>query len=594
MKKVLENQLYLYRLSLKASPRLFGFHIFICLELGVFVFLEYTVWMGYNLSAVEKSSSFDRVVLLTLGICLVFVFHQLLDSVYFHWARERIKPILVRALRNQINEKAVGVNLSWYEDTGRYQDIFLCASQAEQCMEQFFENSFRFMRNMDVILIWLVYLLFKDRAGLLAALACFLIEVSAGCAYHSAIKRQQTEMAPVEQKRGYPYRAFYKREYAKEMRIHPELGPRMEQEFDRCSDRLEKMAGKYSSRRWFWGLIKDYVPLYLIIYGGYLFWLLWQVMEEQSLSMAGMVILLAVVRRMTKRCGDLVDLMPEISSNSAMVEKIRAFLREETETESGQLDLEGSLESLTLSHVYFTYENGEEALHDINMEIGRGQKIALVGHNGAGKTTLIKLLMRLYDPKSGTICRNGVDIRSLKVKDYQKEIGAVFQDYKMYAATLRENVVMGDCSMSRQETYEVERALYRAGFLLTDSRMKYQIETPLTSEFEKDGVNLSAGESQKVAIARILYGNQEVIILDEPFNALDPSVEYRLNQELKRLAGDKTVIFISNRLTAAREADRIYMMEAGRIVEQGTHAQLLALGGAYRRMWELQAQGYRQ
>ena len=215
-----------------------------------------------------------------------------------------------------------------------------------------------------------------------------------------------------------------------------------------------------------------------------------------------------------------------------------------------------------------------------------------MGYNGAGKTTLVKLLMRLYDPCDGTILRNGEDIRSLKLADYRRQIGAVFQDYRIYAASLRENVVMDLCSMDRQETWEVEHALDRAGFNLAGQKLKYQIETPLTTEFEKDGVNLSGGESQKVAIARTLYRGHDLIIMDEPSSALDPASEYQLNQELKEIAQDKTVIFISHRLATARDADRIYMMKAGRIVEEGSHDQLLALGGEYGRMWELQAQAY--
>ena len=594
MKKVFENQLYLFNFSLKKAPKLFGFHIFICLELGVFVFLEYTVWMGCNLDAVEKNISFGKVVPLTLMICLLFVVHHFLDSIYFFWVNERIKPMLVRALQNQIYERAVSADLSWYEGMDQYQNFILSAGWVKQCMEQFLENSFTFMRNMDVCIIWSVYLFLVDRMGLLVALVCLLVKLIVGRAYHIVLERQQSEMASVKRKHSYLYHTFYQRDLAKELRLYPEMEDMIEQEFMVCSDKLNRIEGKYGLRLWIYGLVKDYVPLYILVYSVYLPYLLRQVMEKEALSMATMVILLAVVRRMTKRCGDLIDLMPKLSANSTVIEEIREFLSVKTKMKSGEMVTEDKLETLTFSHVCFSYgKEDKDILSDINMEIRRGQKIALVGHNGAGKTTLIKLLMRLYDPVSGTICRNGVDIRNLKLKDYRKDIGTVFQDYKMYAATLRENVVMGSCSMNRRETYEVERALDKSGFLITDSRMKYQIETPLTREFEEDGVNLSTGESQRVAIARVLYGNQELIILDEPFGALDPSVEYRLNQELKRIAEDKTIIFITHRLSTVRDADQIYMMERGHIAEQGTHEQLIAFGGVYSRMWNSQAEGYK-
>lgn len=594
VKKVFKNQFYLFNLSLKAAPKLFYFQIFICLELSLFVFLEYTVWMGYNLGAVEENSSFGRIMPLTLMICLLFVFHHLLDSIYFFWVNERIKPVLVHALQNQIYEKALSADLSSYENMNQYQNSILSSSRVKQCTEQFLENSFTFMRNLDICIIWSVYLLFVDRVGFLVALACLLVKLIVGHTYHGVLGRQQLEMEPARRKRSYLYDAFYQRDLAKELRLYLEMEDMIEQEFSMCSDKLKRIAGKYSLRLWIYGLIKDYLPHYLLLYAVYLPYLLWQVIEKKALSMTAMVILLAVVRRMSMRGGGLIELLPTISSNSRVIEEIRVFLSDKTNMKDGERIIGDELETLTLSHVNFSYGKDEkEILSDINMEIRRGQKIALVGDNGAGKSTLVKLLMRLYDPVSGTICRNSVDVRNLRIRDYRKEIGAVFQDYKMYAATLRENVVMGACSMNRQETYDVEKALHRSGFFLTDSRMKYQIETPLTREFEKDGVSLSMGESQKVAIARVFYGNYDLIILDEPFGALDPSVEYQLNEELRRIACDKTVIFITHRLSAVKDADRIYMMEKGQIAEQGTHTQLMALGGTYSQMWKLQAEGYR-
>ena len=142
---------------------------------------------------------------------------------------------------------------------------------------------------------------------------------------------------------------------------------------------------------------------------------------------------------------------------------------------------------------------------------------------------------------------------------------------------------------TKEENYDVEKALYEAHFTLQDSRLIYQIETPLTTEFEKDGVNLSGGEVQKTAIARTLYRRQNLVIMDEPSSALDPLAEYQLNQEMNEIAKDKTVIFISHRLSTTRDADCIYMMEQGQITEAGTHEELLAAGGKYARMWEVQA-----
>ncbi|WP_251208896.1 ABC transporter ATP-binding protein [Acetatifactor aquisgranensis] len=592
MKKQLSNQLWLLAFCMKTSPKLMVFNLFIPVEQSVFVFFEYTIWIGYNLNAVENGAPFSQVALLTLGVFLAYLVHQLVDSVYYQWAFERLKPILTFQLRRQIYEKAKSMDLSCYDDPEFYNDFVLSTTQADQCIERFMNDGRDFVSTLTVCILYFSYLLSMDTAGLILALACSLLRLWAGKAYFRLQEKARLEKLPLERERDYQHRLFYLHDYAKELRLHPEMSRLALGDFDRCNARMNAVNRKYGPRLCFLGFVQAYLPKYFMLYAVYLPFLLYRAMIRQSISLSLVVILLAAVRRMIGRSGDLVKCIPGFAYNGAFIEKIRRFLFFEPKIVSGEKEVEGGFRSLALSHVSFSYGGGRDTLRDIDLEIRKGQKVALVGYNGAGKTTLVKLLMRLYDPDSGAILRNGQDIRDLRLSDYRKGIGAVFQDYKIYAATLRENVVMDLCTGEKRETYEVERALDRAKFDISERKLKYQIETPLTTEFEKDGVNLSGGESQKVAIARTLYRGHELIIMDEPSSALDPASEYRLNQELHRISEDKTVIFISHRLATARDADCIYMMKEGRIVEKGTHEQLLALGGEYSRMWELQAGAY--
>ncbi len=613
MKKQLSHQLWLFRLCLKTSPGLLLFNIFAAVEQSAFVFWEYTIWIGYNLNAAEKGAPFSQVAVLTLGVFALYLVHQFIDSIFYQWSFERIKPALSFALRGQIYEKAKIMDLSCYDDPDFYNDFMLSTTQADQCVERFMNEGRDFVSTLTVSVLYFSYLLTMDRTGLALALVCILINYFSGRAYFGLQEKLRLEKLRTERERDYQHRVFYLHDYAKELRLHPEMNEKLMEDFDRCSGKLSAVSRKYGLKLWALDIIRRYVPGCFMLYAVYLPLLLWRALILGSISLSDLVILLAAVRRMISRSGDLVGYLSAFACNGAFIEKIRRFLAFEPKIVDGEKEVSGNLETLTLSHVSFSYTGAggsshtndtgaspegapapdcREILHDISLEIRKGEKIALVGYNGAGKTTLVKLLMRLYDPCSGTILRNGEDIRSLKLADYRRQIGAVFQDYRIYAASLRENVVMDLCSMDRQETWEVEHALDRAGFNLAGQKLKYQIETPLTTEFEKDGVNLSGGESQKVAIARTLYRGHDLIIMDEPSSALDPASEYQLNQELKEIAQDKTVIFISHRLATARDADRIYMMKAGRIVEEGSHDQLLALGGEYGRMWELQAQAY--
>lgn len=592
MKKHLSQQLWLLRFCMKTSPKLFLFNIFAAIEQSLFVFFEYTIWIGYNLNAAENGAPFSQVALLTLGVFLLFVIHQLIDSVYFQWSFDRIKPVLSLALRRQIYEKAQSMDLSCYDDPDFYNNFVLSTTQTDQCIERFMNEGRDFISDLTTTILYFSYLLAMDNVGLLLALFCGTISFLSTKAFYRLQEQIKMEKLSTERERDYQHRVFYLHDYAKELRLHPEMNAQLLNDFDTCNDKLNAINKKYGLRLWFFSMFRKYIPVYFLLYAVYLPYLLFQSMVRHSISLSTLVILLAAVRRVIRRSSDLMERLPQFAYNGAFIEKIRHFLAYEPEIISGEKEITDSFQTLALSHVSFSYHGKTEILHDISLEIKKGQKIALVGYNGAGKTTLVKLLMRLYDPCDGAVLRNGENIRNLNLSAYRGTIGAVFQDFKLYAASVRENVVMDLCTMGKKETYEVEHALYRAGFNLSERKLKYQIETPLTTEFEKDGVNLSGGESQKVAIARTLYRNHDLIIMDEPSSALDPASEYQLNQELQQIAEDKTVIFISHRLATAKDADYIYMMKQGRIVEQGTHARLLAIGGEYHKMWMLQAQAY--
>ena len=238
----------------------------------------------------------------------------------------------------------------------------------------------------------------------------------------------------------------------------------------------------------------------------------------------------------------------------------------------------------------------EEVLHDVSLTLRRGEKLAIVGYNGAGKTTLIKLVMRLYDPTSGRILYNGQDIREFDLADYRAHIGAVFQDYCLFAATVAENVMGGRYDASPESEAAVRKALDSASFTERLATLEKGLDTPLTRELDENGVNLSGGEAQKIAIARVFVRPYELIIMDEPSSALDPVAEYELNHSILNAADrqDRTVIFISHRLSTTRFADRILLFADGCLRESGSHDRLMELNGLYAEMFRMQAEKYRR
>ena len=288
--------------------------------------------------------------------------------------------------------------------------------------------------------------------------------------------------------------------------------------------------------------------------------------------------------------GNYLNLFHE---HSLYIEKVKKFIEYEPKIKGNERAVPG-FELLTIKNLDFVYpfsKTEEKILSNINLEIKKGEKIAFVGYNGAGKTTLIKLLMRLYDCTGGEILYNGQNITELAPEQYREHIGAVFQDYRIFAASVAENVLGGVYTEADRQA--VMSALHAASFDDKLKRLENGIHSQLTTEFSKDGVGLSGGESQKIAIARVFAKPFELIIMDEPSSALDPIAEYELNQSILKNAQNKTVIFISHRLSTTRMANRIYMFSNGRIIESGSHDELVEQNGKYAEMYRIQAQKYR-
>lgn len=242
--------------------------------------------------------------------------------------------------------------------------------------------------------------------------------------------------------------------------------------------------------------------------------------------------------------------------------------------------------------VSFRYPSSERpVLEDVRFSIGPGEVVALVGDNGSGKTTLAKLLCRLYDPTAGRIAIDGVDLRALDPEAFRREISVVFQDYVHYPLSARENVWIGDVACDPQGA-AIRTAAEQAGAAPLLSGLPRGYETVLGGQFE-DGVELSVGEWQKVALARAFLRDAQLVILDEPTSSMSARAEAEVFQAIRGLLDGRSALLVSHRFSTVRMADRICVLEQGRIVEQGTHDELVRLGGTYAGMYELQARSYR-
>ncbi len=317
------------------------------------------------------------------------------------------------------------------------------------------------------------------------------------------------------------------------------------------------------------------------------------------IALAGEITIGNVVRfagclsRLLGSLKDLVDILSEFSLSARRQLSTLALIELEDEMYKGKLPMEKRSDNeyqIEFKNVSFQYPGTETyALKNFSMKLKIGEKLAIVGMNSSGKTTMIKLLCRLYDPQEGEITLNGVDIRKFKHEEYSRLFSVVFQDYKLFAFPLGQNVAVNQNYTPEQ----VIKSLEEAGFGARLSRMEQGLDTYLYKNYDDSGLEISGGEEQKIAIARAIYKNAPFILLDEPTAALDPKAEYEIYTNFDHIVGDKTAIYISHRLSSCRFCEKIAVFHEGRLVQTGSHEELLAQrDGKYYEMWNAQAQYY--
>lgn len=589
--QVWKNNWFLLKLCFAASPVYMITYLLDAIRGQFFIFLEHTYGIGYVLEAAEFGYPFRNVAVFLITIAALITLGMIFSALVSNYFEVRELPKIRCKVKMMLYEKARTLDLQCYDNPDYYNELTLAIAEADRQIDR----CILFLKNVACgvteFLSVGIYFLVKDKFSILLALAAFLITYMFNQLYNKLSYKIRVERNPYERKREYVKRVFYLNDYAKEMRLHPDVSRILFEDFKKANGDIYEVERKYAGKRFFLSFLKKYIGNDFISDVIYISYLVYQAAARKVLSFSSVAILYNSFGNLKWNLRIFTDLYPYACETSLYVQKILDFLNTESRVTSEQnRTVTKKAKEIEFQNVSFSYrKDGEDILKDISFHIKPGEKIALVGYNGAGKTTLTKLLMRLYDPTQGDILVDGISIRNYAVEEYRNSIGAVFQDFKIFAGTVAENIILDDAEPDRKRA---ESALERSGLRERVDSLPEKMETQLTTEFAADGVNLSGGESQKLAISRVFYKDAGLIILDEPSSALDPIAEYQLNHSMLEATENKTVIFISHRLSTTRLADRIYLLEQGKIVEQGSHEELLAKDGRYAAMWKAQAGQY--
>lgn len=584
---VISNIFYMLRVIFKISPALVIGEILQHILSTLPGRLVSVIGLKFVIDEVQNGGDSGKIV---LGIALmvgILVLGEVSTSVFFELFVHREREKLDYGIQSMFYKKASTLDMRKYDDPAYYSDFILAIENSSDSMKYLVAMVKGYIGEIVSFITIAGVVLTIDPVALAIILFFIVVFIPLGKYTGNLQSKRREEVTEKHRKGDYFARVFYLPDYAGEIRTSG-IFNLLRKRFNESADEVVNTQKKYIKKLDILFFLQDTgiraigFILVLGIYIGY------KTIVDGSMSAGDYV---ATFNGSLLISGSILYLtiysVRGFTERSKMIEKCRSFLSEkELITDGTHITVSKEPETINVKNITFRYEGNEKNILDgISFEIKPFEKVALVGYNGAGKTTLTNLLLRLYDVKDGSIEIGGRDIREETVDSHRNRFAAVFQDFQIFSASVGENVALD----TQYDEERVWKALELAGF---NKELPDGLKTILLREFDENGLMLSGGEQQKIAIARAFYKDCPYVILDEPSANLDPVSEYELNHAMMTGAENKTVIFISHRLSTTRNADRIFMMEKGKIIESGNHDELMNLGGKYAEMFNLQAEKY--
>lgn len=566
-------------------------HIAIQQFLKYFEELFYQVFfLWFVVGSIVNGSRFEMILQLIMICGVIFS----IIALYYSYVRTSIIPKTNIKIYAKIYEKllikARNVELGCYEQSSFYSKYTMAIDGA---VERIIQTTTSFF---DIV--------FGGLASFVAFTAIVLIDPYAGVfvvfpmignfvfgklmnkiyygRYVDNIKNQRVT--------NYVNRIMCLADYAKEIRlsnIHNLLIKKYRDSIKSTINTMNKYGNDATSYIW----LKN-VFSFPIVFEGIMLYAAHRTMVVGSMNLASMAIIFGTMSTTSWILIGLFNTIAESMKNVLSVEYLKEFLnyRETIPENQDGLIPSSNIRSIEFRNVSFSYEKDKPLIQNLSFIIYEDTCVAFVGRNGAGKSTLIKLLLRLYDPISGEILVNGINIKKYNLMAYRELFGVAFQDYKIFATSLKENIMMG--RKVEDEDDIVKESLESVGLLRKINTFEKGINTNLTKEFDSAGEVLSGGENQKVIVARTIAKGAKINIYDEPSSALDPIAEYELYKSIMSGSRNSIILFVTHRLSSVKYADIVYLLDNGKIIEKGTHNSLIKRKGVYADMYTKQAKNY--
>jgi ATP-binding cassette subfamily B protein len=495
----------------------------------------------------------------------------------------------------RVMDQASKLDLTTYEDPVFYDRLERARVQATDRLAMI-QQMGRLLQQSVTTLVFTVLLLRFSPWFLLLMAAGILPSFFGETHYAFLGYAKNFRQTPAKRQMDYLRQVAGSREGAKELKVFG-LSGFLTGRFREISQRIYEENVALSRRKLFWGGLLTLLGT-LGYYGSYAF-VIWQALHG-AFNIGIFTLLTTAIQQASSNLQQAFSTASGIADQALFLTDLIAFfeMKPTLRSKPGALPAPRQIRAgFEFRNVSFIYPGTERfVLRNFNFVLAPGERVALIGENGQGKTTVVKLITRLYDVTDGQILLDGVDLRDYSVEDLHHEIGVIFQDFMRYEMTARENILVGrvdgNGSLESIRLASIEEAARKSQALQVIRRLPERYDQMLGRRFE-GGVDLSAGEWQRLALARAYLRDAQLLILDEPTAALDAKSELEVFKRFAELTAGKMALLISHRFSTVRMADRIVVLEGGKLVEEGTHAQLLASGGRYATMFETQAASYR-
>lgn len=586
----LKNLMYALKQVWKADKKLLIFTLFKNSIEQVFYVFFFVYLTKYIFNCIERNISYKNLLWFLVIACSLHVVIHFICGWYE--AYRKIKtPEIYRQIFHRVMDISERLELKDFESPDFYDRY---ARALDRCVESSINIAIKtgvFIGNIFSTIMSLVVVVTVDPALLIFMVIPIFVSLYFGKKNAKANYDREKNITRDKRIADYVKRVYYEKKYAAEVRLF-DINSLMLEKQEKAVNSMERVSLKYRMKSAFYAFLMK--GSYSILAGIFAYlYVAFKVKYGNVTDLSSYVAMITAMAFSTDQLKAAVENRIFISNESKLFQNLADFLEQDKEEKKSKKVID-EIVSVELCDLTFTYPGAEKpTIEGMSFKWNKGEKLAVVGYNGAGKTTLIKLIMGLYPVDDGKILINGIDINEIDLDSYRKRFGTVFQDLQVFAMTLSENVLMRRPE-NESDYAKVREALLNAQFDINHRGLTNGLDTVISREFDESGFVPSGGQAQKIAIARVFAQNPDMVILDEPSSALDPLAEYNMYNNMMKLSEGKGVVFISHRLSSARMADKIFLMKDGKIVERGTHDELMALKGFYHEMFMLQAENYQE